>query len=225
MNLFQRYLLITESTENFKKWFGKSILHTDGKPHQFYHGGGDDIHSFSHDHVGKGADAHGSGFYFTNKPDVASNYASGDGKGTKSPNVVPVHLKLTKPIDPESKKTFSRDHVHKLLTSAPNHHEALQNFGDVDREGYRKVLRGAVDSYAELSKMHAMNAIHNDFYRDHTSELLKNVTKITGHDGVMVKNDDHVIVNVFHPNQIKSSVGNRGTYSKKSDNITEGDNA
>lgn len=221
MNLFQRYTLIRESTENFKKWFGKSVLHTDGVPHKYYHGTGDDIKAFSHDHVGKGTDAHGSGFYFTNKPDTAAHYAGANDSPNKSPNVIPVHLKVTKPIIHDSEKSFSRDHVQKMIMSAPDHHESLRNFGDVDHEGYHKVLRGAVDSYAELPKLHAMNALHNDFYSGHTPELLKNITKITGHDGVMVKNDDHVIVNVFHPNQIKSAVGNSGKYSKKSDNITE----
>lgn len=59
MNLFQKYKLLTEkreqsskdnlfslvkslveSTENFKKWFGKSVLHDNSKPHTYYHGTG-----------------------------------------------------------------------------------------------------------------------------------------------------------------------------------------
>jgi hypothetical protein len=107
-NLFSKVKLLIENQENFKKWFGKSVLHDNGKPHTYYHGTGSDISKFSHDHIGKGIDAHGSGFYFANKPETASHYA-GTSDDKKSPNVISVHLKVTKPIHHDSDKTFSHD--------------------------------------------------------------------------------------------------------------------
>lgn len=224
MNLLEKYLKLKESiepSEHFKKWFGKSVLHDNGIPHTFYHGTGSDIHTFSHDFIGKGNDSHGSGFYFTNKPDVASDYATPHDTTNKSPNVIPVHLKVVKPIIQDTNKEFSREHIRRLIVSAPDHHDNLNNFGDVSHEGYNKVLNAAVDGYSGIPKMNALHSLHNDFYNGHASELLKNITSITGHDGVIAKNGDHTIVNVFHPNQIKSKIGNNGNYSKKSNNITE----
>lgn len=208
--------------ENFKQWAGKSKLkHKDGSPMKFYHGTDKDFDAFSYKHVGKGTDAHGSGFYFTNKPEVASSYASS--KGNEGQHVLPVHLRLENPIEAETddETPFKRDHIKKLIMNAPDHKDSLGNYGDIDYHGYHKVLNDAVDSYTELPKINAFHALANDFYRGHDAEYLQNVKKHTGHDGVIVKNGDHMIVNVFHPNQIKSSVGNNGNYSKEKDTITE----
>lgn len=207
--------------ENFNKWFGKSKLkNEDGTPTHFYHGTDKNFNAFSHNTLGVGNDSYGSGFYFTNKPEVASGYAVNK-DSPDQPNVMKVHLRLEKPIDPEDEKPLRRDHIKKILMTAPNHMDSLMNFGDVNREGYHKVLNGAVDAFAELPKYHAMNALHNDFYNGHPSEFLKNFTKATGHDGVIIKHGDHTIVNVFHPNQIKSATGNNGEYNNKSDHLTE----
>lgn len=207
---------------NFKKWFGKSILkHDDETPMTFYHGTDKDFPEFSYQHVGKGADAYGSGFYFTNKPDVASHYSHT--KGDSGQNVLPVHIRLEKPIvaETDDQTPFKRDHIKKLIVNAPDHKESLMNYGDIDYEGYHKVLNSAVDSYAELPKINAFHAMANDFYRGHDAEYLQNIKKHTGHDGVIVKNGDHTIVNVFHPNQIKSAIGNIGTYSRRKNSLTE----
>jgi len=202
--------------DDFKSWFGKSVLHTNGIPHTFYHGTSSDIEKFDHAFVGKGADSYGAGFYFSNKPEIASSYAYGG----NSSNVIPVHIRMEKPIIyNEDEKPLSRLHIQKLITSAPNHKESLENFGDVSYEGYHKVLNQAVDAYKDRSKFQAMGTIHRDFYGDNHKEFLENFTKITGHDGVIVKYDDHIIANVFHPNQIKSAIGSG--YSKKSDNLIE----
>jgi len=214
----------SQREENFKNWFGKSILkHEDGTPMHFYHGTDADFHTYDYAHVGKGNDSYGAGFYFTNRPDVASMYANIKDK-PDSPNVHRVHLRVEKPIYPEDETPFKREHIQKLIMAAPDHEESLGNFGDVGYSGYRRVLNDAVDSYAELGKFHAMNALGNDFYHGHAGKLIDNIKKITKHDAVIVQHpdiDDHIIVNVFHPNQIKSSIGNTGQYSKRKPNITE----
>lgn len=213
----------SQRDENFKKWFGKSILkHDDGTPMHFYHGTGADIHQYDYAHIGRGNDSYGSGFYFTNKPEVAGMYA-GD---KETPNIQKVHLRLEKPIYPEDENPFKREHIQKLIQAAPDHTESLMNYGDVDYHGYTRVLRDAVDGFSDLSKFHAMNALNNEFYRDHEGELLKNIKTVTGHDGVIVKNENddgttHIVANIFHPNQIKSAIGNIGTYSRRKDKLTE----
>lgn len=209
-----------EAENNLKKWFGKSILkHEDGTPQAFYHGTGHDIPAFDHKWVGQGNDAYGSGFYFASNPDLASGYAS-DAKGEHK-NVMKVHLKVEHPIHPDDQQPLKRQHIEKLITSAPNHLDSLMNFGDVDYEGYHKVLRSAVDANAENPRFNTMNAIHNDFYNGHSGEFLKNFKKITKHDGVVMKLGEHTIVNVFDPTHIKSAIGNVGTYNPKSPVVTE----
>lgn len=220
MNLFKKFkVLIGESDKNFETWFGKSKLHSDGKPIKFYHGSGSDIHSFSHDHIGKGTDALGSGFYFTSNPEHANHYANNKETGGA---VYPVHLKIVKPIDKNSTKSLTHSQVKNLITSAPDHHEKLNNFGDVSHEGYHKVLKAATDQYADIPVHRAFLMLHNDFYGNHHSDYLKNFTKHTGHDGIIEKNPDgHAVVVAFHPHQIKSAIGNRGSYSTKINKIDE----
>jgi hypothetical protein len=212
--------------ENFKNWFGKSVLkHPDGSPMHMYHGTGKDFSAFDYKYAGKGTDAYGSGFYFTNSPDTASQYAfmKHDDKDNVGGNVMKVHVRLENPIKAETddETPFKREHIKKLIMNAPNHKESLENFGDVDYDGYHNVLNGAVDSYAELPKINAFHSIGNDFYHGHDAEYIQNVLKHTKHDGVIVQNGDKNIVNVFHPNQVKSAISNTGEYSKKKDTITE----
>lgn len=219
MNIQEAYSEIVKK-ENFKTWFGKSILHDKGVPHTFYHGTDADIHTFSHDHIGKGNDEHGAGFYFSNDPKLASNYTN---HGKHGGNVIPVHLKVEKPIYTHEDKPFTRTQIGKLITSAPNHKESLNNFGDVDYEGHHKVLNQAIDQYEDIPKHRAIHSLTHDFYNGKDSEFLTNLTKHTGHDAVIHKphEDLPIIVNAFHPNQIKSSIGNTGEYSKYSNKITE----
>lgn len=45
MHILEAVAAVQEKT-NFQKWFGKSVLHTNGVPHTFYHGTGSDIEKF-----------------------------------------------------------------------------------------------------------------------------------------------------------------------------------
>ena len=123
----------------------------------WYHGTGHDIKSFSHEFVGKGNDALGSGFYFTENPHVASGYAGGAehdlqkkemDNSNVAPNVLPVHLKLTKAVS--HTKPLTRVQIGKIIKSAPNYKDSLYNFGDIDYEGEHRVLNDAVNSYKDL---------------------------------------------------------------------------
>ncbi|QCW21969.1 lysis protein [Caulobacter phage Jess A] len=93
---------VTETPE-FKAWFGASAITDDsGAPKVMYHGTRSDFSAF-----GKidGGNAFGDGYYFTDNPAVASNYATGENvnritlPGDAGPNVMPVYLKAEKPLN------------------------------------------------------------------------------------------------------------------------------
>lgn len=213
-----------EGVKKFHDWFGNSkAVDEHGRPKVYYHGGKGDIKAFSHEFSGKGVDEHGSGFYFTDKPHVANMYASDKESGS----VTPVYLKVKKPLHKHVHRSnddsgFSPAQIQHMIHNSPVRDESLENYGDVSREGYHKVLRGAVNSYVGSSKLDTMHMLHNDFYQDHHEAFLKNFTDATGHDAVSVhgQGDGH-IYNVFHPSQIKSALGNSGKFSKKTDNLHE----
>ncbi len=188
----------------------------------WYHGTGSDIHAFSHDYVGKGKDQFGTGFYFTDSPDTASGYAldtEHDGKGT-NPNIIPVHLALTKAVP--HNKPFTKLQIHKLIRNAPDWNDLICNVGDVDYEGEHKVMRNAVDLYKDSDAIDALHTIQNDFYPHHPKEFLTNVTKYTGYDHSIheMGNGEKVAV-VFHPHQIRSVHAKFNPKNIKSPNLTE----
>lgn len=195
----------------------------------WYHGTGHDIKSFSHEFVGKGNDALGSGFYFTENPHVASGYAGGAehdlqkkemDNSNVAPNVLPVHLKLTKAVS--HTKPLTRVQIGKIIKSAPNYKDSLYNFGDIDYEGEHRVLNDAVNSYKDLPSDRAMNYLHNDFYQGHAGEFLTNFVKHTGYDHIMNDNaeGDRTVV-VFHPSQIRSVHARFDVKKMKSHDLSE----
>lgn len=208
---------------NFHRWFSNSkIVDKQKRPLVMYHGTASDIQKFDTAYAGKGNDQYGSGFYFSDNPEIANSYVHGntDISHNAAPNVIPVYLSLKKPIYTSDTKPLSKDHIRRLIKSAPDHMDTLSNYGDVDYEGYNSVLNSAVNAHIDIPKFHAMNHIHNDFYNGNTQEFLKNFKKITGHDGAIEDTLDHKIVVVFDPNDIKSATGNIGEYGS-SHNINE----
>lgn len=202
-----------EGAANFHRWFNKSkAVDEHRRPRVFFHGTGTDISAFSHQFTGKGIDQYGTGFYFTSKPDVANTYSI----LKDSPNTLPVYLKVTKPISKDTQRSLSPLHIEKLIRSAPNYKESLRNF----EENEAKAMSSAVNAYTSNTAFNTMRMLHNDFYRGNHEEFLKNFTKVTGYDGVVVDHGDTQIVNVFHPHQIKSAIGNNGQFKHKT-NIVE----
>lgn len=80
-------------TQEFKKWFGNSkVVDDNGNPIVVYHGTNKDFTAFDQDKAKIGRA--GSGFYFSEDPDVAGNfYAAGDGG-----NIIPAYIKMERPL-------------------------------------------------------------------------------------------------------------------------------
>lgn len=84
----------TSFTPEFRKWFsGSKLVDEKGKPLTVYHGTTKDFSEFSKEFFGEtsGSDL-GDGFYFTDSPKAASNYAQGEGG-----NVRPSYVRIQKP--------------------------------------------------------------------------------------------------------------------------------
>jgi hypothetical protein len=202
-----------EGIKNFHRWFGDSkAVDQHGRPKVYYHGTAADIPEFSHKFVGHGHDQYGSGFYFIDKPDLANMYATDDPNkpSNGAPNVIPVYLRIKKPIDSNGTQPLSTTHIRQMISAAPDIDDSLSNFGDVDYLGRERVLKSAIKSYVDHTKFKAMNYLHNDFYDGHAGTFLQNMKKITGHDAVVVNGNNNQIVSMFHPEDIKSAIGNIG---------------
>lgn len=219
-------------TPAFKRWFGDSkVVDADGNPLVVYHGTGADFVAFNPAFMysGEGASQTGSGFYFTDNPDSASRYADLATTKGQPGQVVPVFLSLKKPlfIDFQQGETtgakikLTRAQVRKIILSAPNirseEDSPLLNFGDIGYEGFDKVLGEAVRLYAGGSNI---AALRNDFFDKDHAAWLRAFSKATGYDSAYTKTaagDTHYVA--WFPEQIKSAIGNRGTFDTANPDI------
>lgn len=228
----QRSIAPSAQTEKpeFKRWFGNSkVVDAQGNPQVVYHGTQADFSEFDPKKMysGEGASQSGSGFYFTTKPESASNYAQR--KGGEGGRVMPVYLSIKHPLYIDfrtgevfgAEHQFTRNEVKKILMLAPDikskEDSPLLNFGDVAYEGFNKVLNEAIDAYAGSNNF---AALRNDFFGNNYAAWLDALHTVIGYDGAYSKLDDGTIHYVaWKPEQIKSAIGNRGTFNPNDPNI------
>lgn len=143
-------------TPEFKRWFGASkVVDESSKPLRVYHGTTKSFSKFD----GRKSDVgiFGDGFYFTDRPDAAEEYAEGDGG-----NIMPVYLAIENPM-PDSELRSLLDEV---------------DAGNVDESEIRDEIQSR------------------------------------GYDGVIARmpTGDETVYAALYPEQIKSTIGNRGTF-------------
>ena len=200
-----------------------------------YHGTGnlENLEAFDPAMTGKGNDQLGSGFYFTTHPDEASGYAGNyhqsSGKQNKAPGVIPAHLAIRKPIKigpkgsslNDARINLSHDQIKQIMAHAPDimHPERspLGNHVDVSRG----VTPNIIHDIAKLYTGNALHAMENDLFADNPTAYRKALNKVLGYDGVIKDFGDgrkHYVA--WFPEQIKSAIGNRGTYDPTNPDLT-----
>lgn len=197
------------NTPSFKRWFGNSkVVGPDGKPLVMYHGtsrseSGEpfskvDVYASNYGLMGMGG-------YFTDNPEVASEYTS-KGRG-ETPTVYPVYLSIKNPMDMDG--TANAEAWKNQFDGIENYHEG----GNTNESWYR-----AAEAYMEDQQVPMYEG----------AEALQDAIRNMGYDGIThigggrVKKDGvkHRVYIAFDPNQIKS-IYNKGTYSPESDYILE----
>jgi len=220
---------VTKFNAAFKAWFGKSkVVDAEGEPLRVYHGTPTPcFDTFNPESIysGEGASQSGSGFYFTDNPSSASNYAiMKEGSGA----VYPVYLSIKNPIKIDFMKgevsgygqEFSRAEIRAIMKMAPDIKDPsgpLSNWGDISFEGYDKVFNEALDLYY---KSQSLTSLRNDLFGYNQGEWLRALSLATKHDGaisITPAGDTHYVA--WFPTQIKSATGNRGTWDPKDPDI------
>jgi hypothetical protein len=123
-------------TQAFKSWFGDSVV-TDtgkpgGKPLVVYHGTAADFNEFSQDAYGTNFTGdYGVGFYFTQDPNKASQYAQG--ATGAAPNVMPVYLSLQNPAI--VKASFADGDLWSMVPGAKTREDLTQGLKALGYDG------------------------------------------------------------------------------------------
>jgi hypothetical protein len=198
-------------SEPFKKWFGKSkVVNPDGTPRVMYHGTRSDISEFKSAYqlarekdpkYGWGL----AGIYFTPDPSFANMYAQPNFRKRKEQaNVLPVYLKMENPY------RYPSNLWAKIKGAFLNPIDKAQVAKAVEKNRREK-------GFADYDNIPSME-LSAEGYRGIVIQHVKKL-KAQGYDGVISPDGQMYIV--FDANQIKSAIGNKGTYNLDSGIITE----
>lgn len=183
-------------TENFRRWFaGSKAVDAEGKPLRVFHGtrGDTDFSIFK-----------GSKFYFSPDPEYAGGYADGamiPGFPAENSRVMPVYLSAQNPLDLRElgERQVDRADLIKRLERA-----------GVSPDGIASIKRHTDDF-----PMPVWTWMHENSVRLAIQEA--------GFDAVFQRESNGVLAGdafiVFRPEQVKSAIGNRGTFDPTNPDI------
>lgn len=206
-------------TEAFRRWFGDSkVVDADGKPLVVYHGTNKDITKFK---PGRG----GGAIWFASTPKLANLFVGGGrrsmGEGVKSGSAVySVYLSLKNPLNLGNTAPQDKLSVADVLRMADL---------PADAQALRKIAVANLSSgYAFVSPSHSDPAGYfvNEYMRptSRASNTLDNpglidALQAAGYDGLRMKEEGAITYAAFRPEQIKSAIGNRGTFDPGNSDI------
>jgi hypothetical protein len=194
-----RYSLKSPDTPEFKRWFRDSkIVNEDGSPMVMYHG-------TRRDFTTPETRGNRNAFFVSPDPNFANKYAlndldwSPDKKGfgpvEEGAQVYPVYISAKNPFDYEN-----ADHFAKII---PKFRKVLK-----EQEGFdRSTIEDLVDELRDGRWTSVEFANDYDLF------------ELAGFDAFYTKEMGRKNLGVLYPNQIKSAIGNNGTYSSKSSDI------
>ncbi len=131
--------------------------------------------------------------WFSETVDLAQERYAHERHDEAGPNIVPVYISIKNPLD-------------------------LTRVDDMDAGGYtaQQVYRlTGIKSSTVQFNLRSPGALHEVV---NTASFMKDAQR-AGYDGIKVKEDGRVTWAIFRPEQAKSAVGNRGTFSPDSPNI------
>lgn len=222
---------VISNPEKFHEWFGDSkVTDDEGRPLTVYHGTGRDFSEFSAD-KGEGA-RYKTGVFFSDSPEVASTYATGENK-----NVMKSYVSLKNPVVVDVKGSNWNRLGPSVSIELPN-----ETVADKDEELLASLGDRAPNKNAERKlkarKTSLKGLFPNDMkYRDDTMSTNDIVrwAREQGYEGVVIKNvvdsgpagvfhneksgEPHNSFVVFDPTKIKSATGNNGEFNPKDPNI------
>lgn len=198
-------------SEAFKKWFGdwekspgtaSKAIDDSGKPKIFYHGTSSSGFDFFDTYGGRYG-LYGLGSYFTDNATIADEYTE-KGRG-KSKGVYPVYLDVKNPMDMDA----IADKKWRDLIDNEDFWNGEKTNNDAFREFEEQLIDEQIPDYegAEI----VLDAIRDMGY--------DSVSHIGG--GRHRKSDGikHNVFIVFDPEQIKSAIGNKGTFDSANPDI------
>ena len=198
-----------DGIKNFHRWFGDSkAVDESGRPKVVYHGTHADFNKFDNDKIGSGYLRFGSGHYLTGEKKTFDVYSSNEGG-----NVIPSYVSLK---NPQQGSGMTHDQIHKFFGALqdkkfPNGYDATE-----DHEKFKQqTLEDPDHAFEHLTSMHGNYISKSDWIRG---------MHAAGVDGVKQTVFGHPEYVALHPSQIKSAIGNNGSFDSSKHELTESTN-
>jgi ribosomal protein S18 acetylase RimI-like enzyme/8-oxo-dGTP pyrophosphatase MutT (NUDIX family) len=213
-------------SDNLKAWFGNSqVTDASGNPLRVFHGTKADFDEFSEAMLGVNTKAATTalGFFFTNKPSVASGFGS---------RVLPVYLKITNPFDPSiltATPIKKKIYVDRWGDSVRNKGQQPYVQYESHNDPFEKMKEAVWFFLTKNTKFENLPiASVKELNSEHFAEARKRLMSL-GFDGIIIKDTqmdgagkwgrEHNFYIAFSPNQIKSATGN-AEFNGNNPNIT-----
>ena len=170
-------------------------------PKVLYHGTTYNVPEFTHEHA-----PHRGGLlaFFSESPKFSSKYAEGE-----EGNVLPVHVNIKNPFDFRDKfahidaRNFFRDN------------------GGINKWDADKIRQGLGLEPGKLTEDQFVRAVQKGHWTALEANEFVEWLRGLGHDGIVTKEGNAINYGVFEPTQIKSAVGNVGTFDPTDPDITK----
>lgn len=215
--------------ENFKRWFGASKAVDElGNPIIAYHATGGDFDVFNTQ--GGTGKTFNTGAFLSSSPATASTYALGE-----SPNIMPSYLSMQNPMIIDAGGTHWKGILPSAKVSLPE-----ITVPDLEDEMLMAELEGRQPNMQATKKLKAKETKLGKLIKSYPDDTfstddLARWARGQGYEGLIVKNvidrgpsgkyytpEANLPGNVyvaFHPEQIKSAIGNTGEFSPNSPSI------
>lgn len=196
--------LTKEQQEYFKD---SKVRDENGNLQVVYHGSPNQFTQFSYDYIGSNGTALGKGFYLTDSISMAEGFT---GNGNE---VMELYANITKPMSLEG-LTISKQEFKKFVREIAKQDKYwIYDYGDIDSEGFEKILNYAVDLNYD-NETNDVDLIHGIL---NTTTLgwengFRVLNKTLGYDGVIKHYDAPIdqatgesnVYVPFFPEQIKN---------------------
>lgn len=200
--------LIPTDTEAFRRWFGDSkVVDPEGNPLRVYHGTQKDFESFDSSRpgitdIGLGpVETEREGLFFSDDPSFAGSFATQGQHGAlggAGGRIVPTYLSIKRPLDLAEGGVRAAD-IPRLLAQG------------LDRNWVENYLGDPRSSW--------------EAFDESNGKIFVDGLRKAGYDGVKMLEIDpetkatHTTWVALDPEQIKSAIGNRGTFNPRDPNI------
>lgn len=197
---------------NLKEWFGKGhAANASGQPATLYHGTNSNFSAFD---PNEAPDRGGIIAFASTSPKFASDYAGETG------NVMPVHVSVQNPFD-FRKHHKEAEYFYDEFGGISDPVEAARILAGLNKlpENF-EVYKGVDPSLLSKEDFHkavksgSWDAIENP-------EFVQWLRRYGGYDGILTMENGALNYGVFHPSQLKSATGNRGTFDPNEDDINK----